>query len=338
MLKNKAVLAHGLVWLVLLAVLFLVNSRERPAHAFILILLYGALNVSIFYMHYFLINPLLIGTGRYWRALTYMAVVLVVSIAVKYGIAHYYDDIILQYRDSDGQQQMLTPLQYMVMALISGLFFMLLSTAVYVVSSNFKTREDRKSLETEKLNAELAFLRSQINPHFLFNSLNSIYSLAYKKSEKTPEAILKLSEIMRYMLYESNEDLVLLEEEINYLENYIDLQKLRFKEKVYVDLHVDIDVEGHRIMPLLLISFLENAFKHGVSTDKHKPIRIDISVKNGRLNFKAENAKNQLNKDQTKGVGMTNLKRRLQLGYPDRHTINIVESEYYYSSELFIYL
>jgi len=222
MLKNKAVLAHGLVWLVLLAVLFLVNSRERPAHAFILILLYSALNVSIFYMHYFLINPLLIGTGRYWRALTYMAVVLVVSIAVKYGIAHYYDDIILQYRDSDGQQQMLTPLQYMVMALISGLFFMLLSTAVYVVSSNFKTREDRKSLETEKLNAELAFLRSQINPHFLFNSLNSIYSLAYKKSEKTPEALLKLSEVMRYMICERHEDMELLEEEINYLENYLD--------------------------------------------------------------------------------------------------------------------
>ena len=338
MLKNKAVLIHSLVWLVLLTVLFLINVREHLAHAVILILLYGALNVTIFYIHYFVINPLLISTGRYWRALGYMTIVLVVSIVVKYGIALYYDDVILQYRDSDGQRQILTSVQYTTAALISGLFFMLLSTAVYVISSNFKTREDRKSLETEKLNAELAFLRSQINPHFLFNSLNNIYSLAYKKSEKTPEAILKLSEIMRYMLYESNEDLVLLEEEINYLENYIELQKLRFKEKVYVDLHVDIDEEGLRIMPLLLISFLENAFKHGVSTDELKPIRIDIGVQKRRLHFKAENAKNQVNKDQTRGVGLTNLKRRLQLGYPDRHTINIVESEHYYTSELFIYL
>lgn len=338
MLKNKAVLIHSLVWLVLLTVLFLINVREHPAHAVILILLYGALNVTIFYIHYFVINPLLISTGRYWRALGYMTIVLVVSIVVKYGVALYYDDVILQYRDSDGQRQILTSVQYTTAALISGLFFMLLSTAVYVISSNFKTREDRKSLETEKLNAELAFLRSQINPHFLFNSLNNIYSLAYKKSEKTPEAILKLSEIMRYMLYESNEDLVLLEEEINYLENYIELQKLRFKEKVYVDLHVDIDEEGLRIMPLLLISFLENAFKHGVSTDELKPIRIDIGVQKRRLHFKAENAKNQVNKDQTRGVGLTNLKRRLQLGYPDRHTINIVESEHYYTSELFIYL
>ncbi|HWK99898.1 MAG TPA: sensor histidine kinase [Parapedobacter sp.] len=338
MLKNKAALIHSLVWLALLTVLFLINMREQPAHAIILILLYGALNIIIFYIHYFVINPLLIGTGRYWRALGYMAVVLAVSVIVKYGIALYYDDVILQYRDSDGQKQTLTSLQYTTAALISGLFFMLLSTAVYVISSNFKTREDRKSLETEKLNAELAFLRSQINPHFLFNSLNNIYSLAYQKSEKTPEAILKLSEIMRYMLYESNEDLVLLGEEINYLENYIELQKLRFKEKVYVDLHVDIDEEGLQIMPLLLISFLENAFKHGVSTDELKPIRIDISVQKRRLHFKAENAKNQVNKDQTRGVGLTNLKRRLQLGYPDRHTINVVESEHYYSSELFIYL
>ena len=338
MLKSRAVLIHSAVWLVLLTVLFLVNGREHPEHAVILILLYGILNVIIFYIHYFVINPLLIGSGRYWRALSYIIVVMAVSIAVKYGIALYYEDIILHYRDTEGQRQMLTPVQYITAALISGLFFMLLSTAVYVISFNFKTREDRKNLETEKLNAELAFLRSQINPHFLFNSLNNIYSLAYQKSDKTPEAVLKLSEIMRYMLYESNEELVLLEEEINYLQNYIELQKLRFKEQVYVDLHISITEKGHRIMPLLLISFLENAFKHGVSTDADKPIRIDISVGNGRLHFKAENAKSQVNKDQTKGVGLANLKRRLQLGYPGRHTINVVETEHYYSSELFIYL
>lgn len=338
MLKNKAVLAHALVWAILVVVLYLVNVREHPGETVIIILLYGVLNIIIFYLHYFLINPHLIGSNNYWHAALYMVIVLVVSIAVKYGIALYYEDVILQYRDSENREKMLTPVQYAVAALITGLFFMLLSTAVYVISSNFQHREHRKSLENEKLNAELAFLKSQINPHFLFNSLNNIYSLAYQKSEKTPEAILKLSEIMRYMLYESNEDTVLLEEEISYLQNYIELQKLRFKEKVYVDLHVEIDEMDHRIMPLLLISFLENAFKHGVSTDAGKPIRINIKVQNSRLHFKAENAKSQLNKDQTKGVGLANLKRRLQLGYPDRYTINITETENYYSSELFLYL
>src|SRR5690606_21129370 len=191
MLKSKEFLAHGLVWLALLVVLFLVNIREHPGHAAIIILLYGALNVIIFYVHYFVITPLLIGAGRYWRAAAYMVVLLVLSLADKYGIGLYYDDIILQFRDSVNQQQVLTPTQYAVGALITGLFFMLLSTAVYVISLNVKSREDRQNLETAKLNAELAFLRSQINPHFLFNSLNNIYSLAYQKSEKTPEAILK---------------------------------------------------------------------------------------------------------------------------------------------------
>ncbi|SEL58601.1 sensor histidine kinase [Parapedobacter koreensis] len=338
MLKNRAILIHGLVWVVTLVVLFFISAREHPEETAILILLYGALNMVIFYVHYFFVNPLFIGGNHYGRAAFYILIILLVSITLKYAIALHYEDVILKYRNQKNEEQLLTPVQYTVAALITGLFFMLLSTAVFIISSNFKHREHRKSLENEKLNAELAFLKSQINPHFLFNSLNNIYSLAYQKSDKTPEAILKLSEIMRYMLYESNEETVLLEEEINYLKNYIELQKLRFKENVYVELHVAMDETDHRIMPLLLISFLENAFKHGVSTDANKPIRIDIEVHNGRLHFKAENAKSQLNKDQTKGVGLTNLKRRLQLGYPGRHTINIIESDTYYSSELFIYL
>lgn len=338
MRKRKVIWVHILIWAALLVVLYLLNAREHAGDAMIIILLFGALNITIFYTHYFFINPLFIGNSRYRRAISYMAIVLIVSIAVKYGIAHYYADIILEYRDSENKQQVLSPIQYIAAASITGLFFMLLSSAVYVISSNFRSREQRKSLENEKLNAELAFLKSQINPHFLFNSLNNIYSLAYQKSEKTPEAILKLSEIMRYMLYESNEETVRLEDEINYLQNYIELQKLRFKEKVFVDLRVDIDSHEHRIMPLLLISFLENAFKHGISTDANQPIRIVIEVQDGRLHFKAENAKSHVNKDQTKGVGLANLKRRLQLGYPDRYTINVVETEKYYSSELFLYL
>ena len=336
MFKNKAVLIHALISVVFLTGLFFVSARQRAEESAVIVLFYGAVDVIILYVHYFFINKLFIGGNHYRKAILYIIAVLLISIPIKYGIALHFEDIVLRY--GDNKDKLLTPVQYNVAALITGLFFMLLSTSVYIISSNFKNNEQRKSLENEKLTAELAFLKSQINPHFLFNSLNNIYSLAYQKSDKTPEAILKLSEIMRYMLYESNEDTVLLEEEINYLQNYIELQKLRFKENVHVDLHVDIDNPNHCIMPLLLISFLENAFKHGVSTNASKPIRIDIKVHNGRLHFKAENAKSQLNKDQTKGVGLKNLKRRLQLGYPDKHTINTVESENYYTSELFIYL
>lgn len=337
MLKNKVALFHFLIWMILLAVLFLTNARGQNYEAAIIIFVYGGFNIAVFYTHYFLVNPLFIGNNKYWRAIGYSFIILTVSIFIKYATALYFEDIILKY--GDNHDKMFTAWQYFVSATLVSLFFMLLSSSVYIISSNFKMRQDRNSLENEKLNAELAFLKSQINPHFLFNSLNNIYSLAYKKSERTPEAILKLAEIMRYMLYESNEQTVSIEDEINYLKNYIELQKLRIKDEIYIDMRVDVEEKGHRIMPLILISFLENAFKHGASTDINRPIRILIEVTNGRLHFKTENVKSHaVNKDETKGVGLTNLRRRLELGYPDRHSINITASENYYISELFIYL
>lgn len=337
MRTNKAAVIHTLIWIVLLLVLFFVNARGQNEETAIVVFLFGGLNIAVFYFQYFLINPLFIGGHKYARTIAYMTAVLVVSVAIKYAVALQFESFILRY--GDDHDKVFTPLQYTVAAAITSLFFMMLSTAVYVIIDNFVQRQHRKNLENEKLNAELAFLKSQINPHFLFNSLNNIYSLAYQKSDKAPEAILKLSEIMRYMLYESNEDTVLLADEINYLHNYIELQKLRFKEQIFVVLQVEVDeAENQRIMPLLLISFLENAFKHGVSTDADNPIRITIKGADGRLHFKAENAKSHLNKDQTRGVGLHNLKRRLQLGYPDRHTIHVVESADYYSGELFLYL
>lgn len=241
-------------------------------------------------------------------------------------------------RYGDHLERTLSKEEYFTSAAIITLFFMLLGYAFRLATNSYQMEQARKTLETEKLNAELAFLKTQINPHFLFNSLNNIYSLAYQKSDKAPEAILRLSEIMRYMLYESNDEKVSLEDEVNYLENYIELQKLRVKEQVYLDLHINIDNYQHRIMPLLVISFLENVFKHGVATDKEHPIRITVEVLNSRLYFKAQNKKNKLNKDKSGGIGLTNLKRRLELGYPDKHTFIIQDNEDYYSSELFVYL
>ena len=194
------------------------------------------------------------------------------------------------------------------------------------------------NLENEKLVSELAFLKSQINPHFLFNSLNNIYSLAYQKSEKTPEAILKLSEIMRYMLYESNENKVPLLEEIRYLKNYIELQKLRFKDKAYINFEVDEDIQDQKITPLILISFVENAFKHGVATDKENPITIVLNVSTNKLFFQVLNRKNTQNKDETGGIGLQNVKRRLDLLYKGQYRLHIQDDKDIYSCELYLNL
>lgn len=336
MLNKKAVILHGLVWLILLFLLFFMNSRLGVYERVIFFFVFGFYNIIIFYVHYFFINPLFLVDSRYVRAILAVVTMLVVAVGIKYGTALCFEDTVLKYGPEKAETMNFAT--YAVNAVIVSLFIMLLSSSVYVVTHSYQSKEDRKTLENEKLNAELAFLKSQINPHFLFNSLNNIYSLAYQKSEKTPDAILKLSGIMRYMLYETNEDTVLLEEEVSYLENYIDLQRLRTKDEVYVELQISIDREDYRVMPLLLMSFLENAFKHGVATNAEKPIRIVIAVQDGRLHFKTENLKSQLNKDQTRGVGLANLRRRLELRYPEKHSINIVETVDYYTSELFLYL
>lgn len=336
---NRAVLIHALVWVLLIAlmsIIVMVAGEASRYDVFVSVCLIGAINILLFYIQYLGISPLFIGDSQYTRAIIYMIVLLFGSVIVKYGIALVFADELLRY--GEHKEKMLSASAYMGLAAINSVVFMLASSGVYLTSTNMKTRQQRKSLEKEKLAAELAFLKSQINPHFLFNSLNNIYSLAYKKSDRTAEAILKLAEMMRYMLNGSVGDKVPLQDELDYLQNYIDLQRLRSGDGVYIDMKVNLDRDDYEVMPLLLITFVENAFKHGVFTDEEKPVKILIVAAEGRLHVKVENAKSHDNKDAASGIGLTNLRRRLQLGYPDKHTFDVSDSENYYISELFLYI
>ena len=202
----------------------------------------------------------------------------------------------------------------------------------------FLNERIQRDLENQRLSAELAFLKSQINPHFLFNSLNSIYSLAYQRSETTPEAILKLSEIMRYMLYECNDNKVDLASELQYLQNYIDLQKIRFGNKAFIDFKIDGKVETQQIVPLLLIAFIENAFKHGVASNPQTPIRLLIEVDEAHLHFFMQNKKHTNNRDESGGIGLNNVKRRLDLLYPGKYNLDIRDERDTYTVELSLVL
>jgi len=177
-----------------------------------------------------------------------------------------------------------------------------------------------------------------VNPHFLFNSLNSIYSLAYQKSDAAPEAILKLSEIMRYMLYESNDGKVDLAKELQYLQNYIDLQKIRFGNKAFIDFKITGEVGNQKIVPLLLIAFIENAFKHGVANDPFIPIRLLINLDGVNLHFYIENKKHMNNRDIESGVGLSNVQRRLELLYAGRYKLDIQDRQDTYTCELSLVL
>jgi two-component system, LytTR family, sensor histidine kinase AlgZ len=186
----------------------------------------------------------------------------------------------------------------------------------------------RKELENEKLTAELTFLKAQINPHFLFNTLNNLYSLAFMNSPNTTEVIAKLSQMMRYMIYDSNHEKVLLSKEIEYIENYIDLEKLRLNNQIPIHFEVSGEVNQVKIVPLILITFLENAFKHGVSnnaTDAY--ILVKLSIENQELIYTVENSKLTKNNHEKSGIGLQNVKRRLDLSYSNKHYLEVQDEE-----------
>jgi len=224
---------------------------------------------------------------------------------------------------------------YVVAAYIPVVFFFLIK----MTNERFTAETRMVKLEKEKQSAELDFLKAQINPHFLFNTLNNIYSLAIKKSDDTPEMILKLSEILDYTIYESNVDRVPITKEWELIENYADLQALRHHDKMTIALNQDIDNPDAMVAPLILISLVENAFKHGLK-GKREEATIDISliVKNGKLLFRTYNTRTVDNTVINGGVGLNNTKRQLALLYPGRYEIAIVESETSFEVSLSIIL
>lgn len=209
---------------------------------------------------------------------------------------------------------------------------------VCFISLMIKINERWKAAERGRINAALSYLRAQINPHFLFNTLNNIYSLAVQQSEETPTAIVQLSGMMRYMTTDSSSEIVPLEKELEYLDNYIRLQKSRFGFTTDVRYVVNGTTTGKRIAPLLLITFIENAFKYGVNPEKPSPIFIEIYTKGSTLSMIIQNRKVALlrpvdERSQTR-VGLANTRYRLQVLYPGRHKLTVLEDEHTYSVTL----
>ncbi|MBX2953044.1 MAG: sensor histidine kinase [Leadbetterella sp.] len=194
--------------------------------------------------------------------------------------------------------------------------------------------------EAARARAELAYLKAQINPHFLFNTLNSIYSLAITQHEKTPDAVVKLSNMMRYILNESETESTALEKEISYITNYIDLQKMRFGDAFKLTYETLGEFSGKKIEPLILISFIENAFKYGINAEEESDIRIRIAMDAPRLHLHVYNRKVKINDlpENAGGVGLKNTRERLAILYPDAHRLSIQDEPGYYEVNLTITL
>jgi len=196
----------------------------------------------------------------------------------------------------------------------------------------FELEARKKEMENERLVAELNFLKAQINPHFLFNTLNNLYYLAYSKSENTTEVIAKLSQMMRYMIYDSNHPKVLLTKEIEYMQSYISLERMRLNNQIPIQFDIQGPIENVWVAPLIFITFLENAFKHGVSNDNPKAwIKISIRMTGKECVYTVENTKAKRDESQKAGIGLQNVKRRLELSYPDQYQLTVEDRpEVYY--------
>lgn len=222
--------------------------------------------------------------------------------------------------------------------LIFILSIMIRFVMIVLLSMGIASYNRLKQIEEAKLKAELSYLKAQINPHFLFNTLNSIYALTVQKSDNAPESVTKLSSIMRYSITDAAQDFVGLDKELNYINAYVELEKLRLTEKVKLNYSVTGNAEGKKIAPLIFIPFIENAFKYGVSTKDNSVIDIAIKIEAASLNVAVKNTKARANLENKLGLGIENTKKRLRLSYPGKHQLEIINAEKSFSVNLSIVL
>jgi two-component system LytT family sensor kinase len=323
---------HVLFWTLFFVSPFLIrvsvshdsSAREKDAGNFFLAwFINNVMRAPVFYLNAYVFVPKLAYTRRFGQ---YLAAVL-----VSLCLLIISDQFIFK---------LLMPglhfkiLNYVLLELPTFIFIVMGSTAFRLIADKIREQQQAKEKETENLKTELSFLRSQVSPHFMFNVLNNMVALARKKSDLLEPSLIKLSSLLRYMLYETDEDKVLLEKEIDYLKSYIELQAQRFGRNVDIQCHFEPVTDGFVIEPMLLIPFVENAFKHGTGLVPQAQIDIRLNLEDGQLNFCVRNRYNETmewEKDKTSGIGLTNVKRRLNLLYPASHSLEIGKGGGWYS-------
>lgn len=221
------------------------------------------------------------------------------------------------------------------MSFIFSLAFFLLGGVMGLVKEFYRKDQVNQEIKVQSKETELQFLRAQLNPHFLFNSLNSIYSLVRNKSQEAPEAVITLSELMRYMLYEAKEEMVSLSKEINYIKNFMELQRFRLQDSSGLHLKIVGEYQDKRIPPLLLIPFVENAFKYGTDFNGKTDVSIKMEIFDEDFFFEVKNKIGTYRKDKiNSGIGLNNIENRLKLIYPDNHSLRINKNDGIYSVHL----
>lgn len=319
-LMKKDWFFHALFWCCLYIILVVLDNGSSLGH----ILLKEFINVAFFaamvYANLYYIFPTYLTKKNMLVHLFALAVAALLITPIK-ALAFYIT--------ASNHAEVQTFILNNQPSIFLSTFFIGIASTIYNIMNDWLlSQREKKELQAQTLQSELKFLKSQINPHFLFNTLNSLYALTLKKSDLAPEIVLKLSEMMRYMLYECNVPMVTLEKEVNYLKNYLELEKLRQGKRMKINLDIHGEIANQRIAPLLFIPFVENSFKHGVSNQISEGfVNILIQVEQQVLDVTIENSKAptrpSINGKKSGGIGLVNVRRRLNILYPDRHELSI---------------
>jgi two-component system, LytTR family, sensor kinase len=270
-----------------------------------------------YYILYVSIKDIQTGRKEMWRIVSEVLVLTAVCIAMlRFNSAYIIDGVVYE-------GVWARPKVFTIRNVLGGLmeigFVAGIAAALKFARMQLSGKEREKKMVKEKLETELKFLRNQTNPHFLMNTLNNIYALARKKSDDTAEVVMKLSELLRFMLYESGQNRIALTDEIKVLEDYLELEKMRYNNRLEVSFNRNIDSNAYQITPLLLLPFVENAFKHGVSETRFQSfVHINMHVEKSYLNFTVENSSEANPRNPgTKNIGLYNVRRQLELMYKD---------------------
>lgn len=330
--NNLLRLLHLCVWLFILGLSWAAFIKMMPLpDSFFRAVLNTGLLAALFYS---------IGTAyrlyyerrEYWKFGGSLVVVFSIITIIRYYLNQQFS-----YMENASPYYEPSPVSFFFGAIVTNLTTLLNSLLYQLVRSRMRLKQRETALLAEQREAKIQFLRAQMNPHFLFNTLNNIYSLAVVKSEKTAPLVLRLSDLLRYVIYDAQQEEVALAKEVRVLEEYIELFQLQFEHQKDITFHYQLPRKGCVIEPLLLIPLVENCFKHSDLTENENGfVHLDLAVSEDGLVFKAENTYNpfQVQKDDQGGVGLENIRRRLALQYPDRHELKIEKTNNLFKLQL----
>jgi len=335
--RNRVLLLHLSFWCVYLSFsVYQISSYRRRevdfSSAFMFASTQVIFNMIVAYMNFFYQLPRFLVRKKIWLYLIEFFIPFTILIILRVMLQRYMID------GYTYQEKYFYSPVYVVQLVVITIFIVVFVSMLRFAVDWFEFEAKKKAVENEKLTAELNFLKAQINPHFLFNTLNNLYYLAYSKSENTTEVVARLSQMMRYMIYDSNAPRVLMSKEIEYIESYISLERLRLNNQIPIDLKIEGDVNTALITPFILITFLENAFKHGVTNNNPNSwVKILVKVEGNQCLYTVSNSKiasAQLDNGGKSGIGLQNVHRRLELSYPSQYELKVNDTTDQYTVQL----